>query len=85
MSIEINIEAKKAEVSQEYLKWVVTDKEEEILNKTTGKMENKLNKHADYIAPKGQLNSEWIYEVIVSPKMPTKMFFRFLPCRFNRG
>ena len=21
---------------------------------------------------KGQLNSEWIYEVIVSPKMPTK-------------
>ena len=23
---------------------------------------------------KGQLNSEWIYEVIVSPKMPTKKF-----------
>jgi hypothetical protein len=22
-------------------------------------------------APKGQLNSEWIYEVIVSPKMQT--------------
>ena len=22
--------------------------------------------------PKGQLNSEWIYEVIVFPKMPTK-------------
>ena len=21
---------------------------------------------------KGQLNSEWIYEVIISPKMPTK-------------
>ena len=27
---------------------------------------------------KGQLNSEWIYEVIVSPKMPTKNY-RFLP------
>ena len=25
-------------------------------------------------AGKGQLNSEWIYEVIVSPKMPTKNF-----------
>ena len=24
--------------------------------------------------PKGQLNSEWIYEVIVSPKKPTKNF-----------
>ena len=58
MSIEINIKAKKAEVSQKYLKWVVTDREEEVLNKTTGKMENKLIKHADYIAPKGQLNSE---------------------------
>ena len=23
---------------------------------------------------KGQLNSEWIYEVIISPKMPTKIF-----------
>ena len=52
MSIEINIEAKKAEVSQEYLKWVVTDREKEVLNETTGKMENKLTKHADYIAPK---------------------------------
>ena len=27
------------------------------------------------IGPKGQLNSEWIYEVIVSPKMPTKNFW----------
>ena len=25
-------------------------------------------------ATKGQLNSEWIYEVIVSPKMPTKNY-----------
>ena len=79
MSIETNIEAKKAEVSQKYLKWVVTDREEEVLNKTTGKMENKLTKHADYIAPKGQLNSECIYEVIVSPKIPTKNFSDFCP------
>ena len=28
--------------------------------------------------PKGQLNSEWIYEVIVSPKIPTKNY-RSLP------
>ena len=28
-------------------------------------------------AIKGQLNSEWIYEVIVSPKMPTKKFTDF--------
>ena len=26
----------------------------------------------DIMNAKGQLNSEWIYEVIVSPKMPTK-------------
>ena len=26
---------------------------------------------------KGQLNSEWIYKVIVSPKMPTKIFLDF--------
>ena len=29
--------------------------------------------------PKGQLNSEWIYEVIVSPKMPTKNLKDFCP------
>ena len=28
---------------------------------------------------KGQLNSEWIYEVIVSPKMSTKKFKDFCP------
>ena len=28
---------------------------------------------------KGQLNSEWIYEVIFSPKMPTKNFKDFCP------
>ena len=30
---------------------------------------------------KGQLNSEWIYEVIVSPKMPTKDFPDFCPTK----
>ena len=30
-------------------------------------------------ATKGQLNSEWIYEVIVSPKMPTKNYRDFNP------
>ena len=34
---------------------------------------------------KGQLISEWIYEVILSPKMPTKKFEGFLPCNFIRG
>ena len=28
---------------------------------------------------KGQLNSEWIYDVIVSPKMPTKNCKDFCP------
>ena len=28
---------------------------------------------------KGQLISEWIYEVIISPKMPTKNFKDFCP------
>ena len=32
---------------------------------------------------KGQLNSEWIYEVIVSPKMPTKNQ-GFLPYPLNK-
>ena len=30
-------------------------------------------------AAKGQLNSEWIYEVIVSPKIPTKNYRDFCP------
>ena len=34
---------------------------------------------------KGQLNSEWIYDVIVSPKMPTKMFKDFCPGSFLEG
>ena len=39
--------------------------------------EGKKNVGGD--ASKGQLNSEWMYEVIVSPKMPTKNFKDFLP------
>jgi hypothetical protein len=31
------------------------------------------------VITKGQLNSERIYEVIVSPKMPTKNFLDFCP------
>ena len=31
------------------------------------------------VLSKGQLNSEWIYEVIVSPKMPTKNYQDFCP------
>ena len=33
---------------------------------------------------KGQLNSEWIDEVIVSPKMPTKNFKDFCPTKPSR-
>ena len=35
--------------------------------------------HECDVLSKGQLNSEWIYEVIVSPKMPTKNFKDFCP------
>ena len=31
--------------------------------------------------PKGQLKSEWIYEVIVSPKMQTKNYKDFCPTK----
>ena len=34
---------------------------------------------------KGQLNSEWIYEVIISPKMPTKNFKYFCPGSLLEG
>ena len=37
-----------------------------------------------YAIAKGQLNSEWIYEVIVSPKMPTKIFPDFCPTKQTR-
>ena len=33
---------------------------------------------------KGQLNSEWIYEVIVSPKMQTKNYKNFCPTKQTR-
>ena len=34
---------------------------------------------------KGQLNSEWIYEVIVSSKMPTKTYRNFGPGSLLEG
>ena len=34
---------------------------------------------------KGQLNSEWIYEVIVCPKMPTKNYKDFCPGSLLEG
>ena len=33
---------------------------------------------------KGQLNSEWIYEVIVSPKIQTKNYKDFCPTKQTR-
>ena len=35
-------------------------------------------------AAKGQLNSEWIYEVIVSPKVPIKNYKDFCPTKQTR-
>ena len=32
-----------------------------------------------WVTVKGQLNSEWIYEIIVSPKIPTKIYRDFCP------
>jgi hypothetical protein len=37
------------------------------------------------VAGKGQLNSEWIYEVIVSSKIPTKNYRDFFPGRLLEG
>ena len=34
---------------------------------------------------KGQLNSEWIYEVIVSPKIPSNYYRDFCPTRLLEG
>ena len=34
-------------------------------------------------AAKGQLNSEWIYEIIVSPKMQTKIYKDFCLTKKN--
>ena len=33
---------------------------------------------------KGQLNAEWIYVVIISPKMPTKNYKDFSPIKQTR-
>ena len=44
-------------------------------------------KHCDRIcaeSAKGQLNSEWIYEAIVFPKMQTKKLQEFLPYQTNK-
>ena len=38
-----------------------------------------LSRYLDGKKTKGQLNSEWIFEVIVSPKMATKIFKDFCP------
>ena len=50
--------------------WKMADKQEVLVEKWE-KFENESDK--------GQLNSEWIYEVIVSPKMPIKNFKDFCP------
>ena len=44
-----------------------------------------LCKRVNLCTVKGQLNSEWIYEVIVSPKMPTKDFPDFCPGSLLEG
>ena len=36
-----------------------------------------IQTNGNYVCTKGQLNSEWIYEVIVSSKMPNKNFKDF--------
>ena len=40
----------------------------EAIESTTYRLDNKI------FSSKLQLNSEWIYKVILSPKMPTKIF-----------
>ena len=40
---------------------------------------NQILLKISFIPIKGQLNSEWIYEVNVSPKMPTKNLKDFCP------
>ena len=47
-----------------------------------------LGRHSDKFCAenaKGQLNSEWIYEVIVSLKMPTKNLKDFCPGSLLEG
>ena len=48
--------------------------------------DKKRNKNSKEVLDicKGQLNSEWIYEVIVSHKMPTKNYKNFCPTKQTR-
>ena len=39
----------------------------------------------DFLTFKDSLNSEWIYEVIISPKMPTKNYQDFCPGSLLEG
>ena len=48
-------------------------------------MYNNVNKVANSYWTKGQLYSEWIYDVVVSPKMPTKNFKDFCPGSLFEG
>ena len=70
---------------------IYTDVEIFVQYKTSNEGFNFIKKHlllmktgsrfldsATYSA-KGQLNSEWIFELIVSPKMPTKYYQDFCP------
>ena len=41
--------------------------------------------HLQNFVTKGHLNSEWIYEVIISPKMPTKNFKDLWPGSLLEG
>ena len=44
-----------------------------------------INQQIVFLLANGQLNSEWIYEVIVSPKMQTKNYKDFCPIIWNSG
>ena len=57
LSIEYDIETKKAEVPQEYTKWTIIEKELKVLNEESGIIEKRFVQQADYISPE-------------APKMP---------------
>ena len=46
---------------------------------------SKWRRRGRWVSTKGQLNSEWIYEVIVSSKMPTKNYQDFCPGSLLEG
>ena len=54
-------------------------------NSTVKSIQSFLAKQNQMTCNKGQLNSEWIYDVIVSPKMPTKNFKDFCPGSLLEG